>query len=107
MTLYRYELTDTFGGEANYCYVEKGSISVPELTHYGYDGSRGYCKADKAQSREVVRRVKARLGLTGWRCDRETRGDTIVLRPRGRCEIVLIDCQEGEDDERVAENNER
>lgn len=88
---FRYEYTDTLAGEANYCWVRRGNVDVPELTHYGYDGSQGYVKADKAQTRELVRKVKAAIGLTGWKCDREDWGDTIVLRPRGRCEIVFID----------------
>jgi hypothetical protein len=88
---FTYEYTDTFAGDANYCWVKRGSISVPELTHYGYDGSHGYVKANKAQSREIVRKVKACLGITGIRCNREDWGETIVLRPRGRAEIVFID----------------
>ena len=60
---FSYEYTDTFGGEANYCWVKRGTVSVPELTHYGYDGSRGYTRADKAQSRQVVRLVKAALDV--------------------------------------------
>jgi hypothetical protein len=95
VTLYRYELTDTYVGEANYCYVERGALSVPDLSQYEDDKGLTYSQAIVAQSREVVRKVKARLGLTGWRCDRETWGETIVLRPRGRCEIVFIDYQEG------------
>ena len=39
---FSYEYTDTFSGEANYSWVKRGTVSVPELTHYGYDGSRGY-----------------------------------------------------------------
>lgn len=88
---FNYEHTDTFGGDANYCWVNRGSVHVPELTHYGYDGSSGYDRADKAQSREIVRKVKAKLGLTGVRCDREEWGETIVLRPRGLCQIIFID----------------
>lgn len=89
---FAYEYTDTFAGEANYCWVRRGYVHVPELTHYGYDGACGYAKANKAQAREVVKRVKREIGLTGYRCDREQWGETIVLRPRGCAEIVFIDC---------------
>lgn len=93
--IFKFEYTDTFGGDANYCWIKRGTISVPELTYYGYDGTHGYPKADKAQSREIVRKVKARLGLTGIRCDREGWGGTIVLRPRGMATICFIDyCEE-------------
>jgi len=92
---FSYEYTDTFGGEANYCWVKRGVVSVPELTHYGYDGSRGYTRADKAQSREVVRLVKAALGLTGVKCRREEWSDTIALYPYGTNCVVFINYEEG------------
>lgn len=93
--VYQYEYTDTFAGEANYCWVKRGKVTMPELTHYGYDGSGNYWKANKAMERELVKKVKAELGLTGIRCNREEWGETIVLRPRNSCTIVFIDyCEE-------------
>lgn len=62
--VFEYEYTDTFAGEANYCWVERGTVSVPELTHYGYDGTYGYAKADKIQTRELVKKVKRALGVS-------------------------------------------
>ena len=91
---FTYEYTDTFGGEANYCWVKRGTVNVPELTHYGYDGLFGYTKADKAQSREIVRKVKAALGLTGVPCKREEWGDFIALYPRGAATVVFISYDE-------------
>lgn len=90
--VYEYEYTDTFAGEANYSWVKRGSVSVPELTHYGYTGSTdgSYWKADKAAMREVVKRVKAKLGLTGHPCAREQHGDEVTLRPRGMNTILFI-----------------
>ena len=38
--IFKFEYTDTFGGDANYCWIKRGTISVPELTYYGYDGTR-------------------------------------------------------------------
>ena len=87
---FSYEYTDMFNGEANYSWVKRGTVSVPELTHYGYDGSNGYTRADKAQSRQVVRLVKAALGLTGVACKREEQGDTIALYPYGANCVVFI-----------------
>ena len=66
----------------------------PELTHYGYDGSNGYTRADKAQSRQVVRLVKAVLGLTGVACKREDWGDMLVLYPYGANRVVFISYKE-------------
>lgn len=90
---FKYEYTDTMTGDANYTWVKRGHVSVPELPHYGYTGSTdgSYSRADKAQSREVVRKAKAELGLTGVRCEREMWGETIVLRPRGTATIIFID----------------
>jgi hypothetical protein len=59
------ELTDTFGGEANYAWVRRGTTLVP----------------DSASRRTIVRRVKAELGLTGTRCHTHDHGDMIELRP--------------------------
>lgn len=67
--IYKYEYADTFVGEANYSRVKRGKVTVPELTHYGYDGGTNYLKANKVMEREFVKRVMAELGLTGVRCD--------------------------------------
>ena len=95
---FTYEYTDTFGGEANYCWVKRGKVSAPELTHYGYTGSTDgtYSKADKAQMREVMRQVKAELGLTGVRGVRENWGDTEVFKPYGMATVLFIEFDDGE-----------
>lgn len=94
MNKYSYEYTDTYAGESNYCWVKRGKVTMPELTHYGYDGSANYWKANKVMERELVKQVKAELGLTGVRAIRETWGDTIVLRFSGS--ILFIDYVEEE-----------
>jgi hypothetical protein len=87
---YEYEYTDTFAGEANYCWVNRGKVSIPELKHYGYDGSHGYAKANKTARRELVKRVKRELGITGVKCRSYDHGDTIELRPYGMCTVAFI-----------------
>ena len=96
MPTYKYEYTDTFCGEANYCWVKRGTVSVPELVHYGYTGSTdgSYSKADRAQMREVMRQVKADLGLTGVRGTRESWGDTEVFKPYRRNTILFVEFRE-------------
>lgn len=47
MNTFSVEYTDTFAGEASYSWVRRATVSVPELTHYGYDGSSGFAKANK------------------------------------------------------------
>jgi hypothetical protein len=70
MENYNFEYTDTFGGEANYTWVKRGEVT--------------------ATPSNVVRRVKALLGLEGVRCKREEYGEMIVLRPIGSCTVVFI-----------------
>lgn len=59
------EHTDTFGGEANYCWVNRATI-----------------EADN--DRQVVRQAKAFAGYTGRRCRVEKYGDMIRITPVGR-----------------------
>lgn len=70
--MYRVEHTDTFGGEANYCWVEH------------YELPDGLSRLQK------VRRAKALCGLTGVRCDVSDFGDELHIRPRGIAQIVFI-----------------
>ena len=71
-TTYRVEVTDLFGGEANYSWVRRYEFTA---------------KSDLA----AVRKAKNLAGWTGIRCEREDYGDQIVLRPRGLCQIMFID----------------
>jgi hypothetical protein len=71
MQTYEYEYTDTFGGEANYSWVKRGKVCVPELTHYGYDGSQGYARANAKQARRIITETKRALGIT----DRHVKSD--------------------------------
>jgi len=95
MTTYEYEYTDTYGGEANYSWVRRGKVTMPELTHYGYDGGTNYCKANKVFQRELMRKVKAELGLTGVRGITYHHGDMSEFRPYGLCTVLFITYSEG------------
>lgn len=97
MDTYEYEYTDTFSGEANYSWVRRGSVMVPELTHYGFDGLFHYAKANRRQMIQVVRKVKAALSASGIPCRREWIGDTLALYPRGSCTVVFINYREAND----------
>ncbi len=90
------EYTDTFSGEANYCWVRRATVTVPELTHYGYDGALGYAKANKAQTRELMRRAKAAMGLTGVRGVTYHHGDMSEFRPYGACTVMFVTYHEEE-----------
>ena len=71
---YYYEMTDTFGGEANYSWVRRGEVELPE----------------GASNLMLVRRVKKALGLEGVRCKRLDYGDQIALYPVGSCTVIFI-----------------
>lgn len=87
---YNVEYTDTFGGEANYSWVRRAVIHMPELTHYGYDGSTNYSAANKVYRRELVRRAKAVCGLTTVRGSGQWIGDTYEFRPYRSATIMFI-----------------
>lgn len=70
----QFEKTDTFGGEANYSWVRRHTITIePGITDLA-----------------LVRRAKAWAGWSGARCKREKWGDMIVLKPSGLCQILFI-----------------
>ena len=70
---YDIEMTDTFGGEANYCWVRRATIEAPAT----------------ATSQMLVRRAKRALGITGRHkiCDF---GDLIRLDLAGACICIFI-----------------
>jgi hypothetical protein len=87
---YEIEYTDTFGGEANYAWVRRATVSMPELTHYGYDGGQGYAKANKIANRELMRKAKAAMGLTGVRGVTSHLGDMSEFRPYRSNTVMFI-----------------
>lgn len=59
------EVTDTFGGQANYCWVDRCTI---------------HAKSD----RTVIRELKRMMGITGEHADVSDFGETYEVRPTGR-----------------------
>ena len=88
--LYNVEYTDTFGGEANYSWVRRAMVTMPELTHYGYDGSTGYTKANRSYQRELMRKAKAAVHITGLRGHAMRVGETIEFKPSGMSTVMFI-----------------
>jgi len=74
MHVAHFEFTDTFAGEANYCWVRRGSEPVSEST----------------SNRAVMRRVKKILGLNGVRGRTFDQGDRIEFRPYRSCTVLFI-----------------
>lgn len=87
---YDVEYTDTFGGESNYSWVRRATITMPELTHYGYDGGTNYCKANKIYQRELMKKAKAAVGITGMRGKTENYGDMLRFVPYRCCTVMII-----------------
>ena len=93
---YDVELTDTFAGEANYAWVKRARVYMPELTHYGYDGGTNYCRANKIANRELMRKAKAAMGLTNVRGVTSHYGEMIEFRPYGSATVMFITYSEAE-----------
>lgn len=94
MITYSVEYTDTFGGEANYSWVRREIVTMPELTHFGYDGGTNYCQSNKRFTKELMRRAKAKVGLTNVRGRRFDHGDLIEFRPYRSCTVMFISASE-------------
>lgn len=69
-----YEMTDTFDGEANYCWVKRGEVFL----------------LPSASDLARVRAVKKALGIEGVPCKRLDYGDQIALYPVGSCTVIFI-----------------
>lgn len=91
MNIYTYKMTNTFGSKANHGWCKRGTVATGDINDYGFDGTHGYHRAMTRMDAHAVREVKAALGLTGARCNREMWGETIVLRPRGMRVVIFID----------------
>jgi len=89
MNTYSVEFTDTFGGEANYCWVKRASISVPEWHHFKGNNGNGTVEP-KAYQRTVMRKAKAAAGLSGVRGRTESYGDGYTFKPYGQCTVLFV-----------------
>lgn len=68
------EVTDTFGGEANYSWVNRYTLRHPAGMH----------------KQERMRQIKALIGWTGIRCEVSDYGGTLDIRPRGMCQVCFV-----------------
>lgn len=67
------EFTDTFGGEPNYSWVKRATLTVPTGT----------------SDRAIWRRLKAAMGLNGVRGRAYSNGDSWEFRPARSCTVLL------------------
>jgi hypothetical protein len=68
------EYTDTFGGQANYCWCKKAEFKL----------------SANSTDRQIVMAAKNKLGLTGVRCKTSSYGEGFELRPVGSCTVVFV-----------------
>ncbi len=71
---YDVEMTDTYGGEANYCWVTRKAVPV----------------TDDLTDLKLVRRAKNILGISGLRGVTENYGDMIKFKPYKLCIVAFI-----------------
>lgn len=77
------ELTDTFGGEANYSWVRREKITLP----------------DNASDRLIMKRAKDAVLLTGVRGRWTSYGEQLTFQPYGRCIILFVNVDTVEEDD--------
>ena len=68
------EKTDTFGGEANYSWVERHSVTMP----------------DSASDLAIIRKAKELCGYSGLRGRVYNYGDMIEFRPYRLCQVMFV-----------------
>ena len=73
MVTWDIEVTDTFGGEANYCWVERSKLRVP----------------DDISDLALVRRIKSAAGYSGIRGRATVIGDSVEIRFPDRCVVIF------------------
>jgi len=75
-----FEMTDTFGGEANYSWVRRCSLPLPDST----------------TDLSLVRKAKRWAGWAGMRATTTKFGDTIEIRPACMSQVLFITWLEDE-----------
>jgi len=68
------EYTDTYGGEANYCWVKREVVSIP----------------DTMSDRALMRLSKRLMGISGMPGKTTSYGDMIEFRPYRSCTVMFI-----------------
>lgn len=74
LVTYEAEYTDTFGGEPNYCWVER----------------KRFVASANASNRALIRKAKALIGLTNVRGRTDNLGETIRFKPYNSCTVLFV-----------------
>ena len=75
MVTWDIEVTDTFSGQANYSWVRRGKLRVP----------------DDISDLALVRRIKSVAGYSGIRGQTSVSGGSVEIRFPGRCVVIFAD----------------
>ena len=75
MATWDIEVTDTYGGEANYSWLRRYVVHT----------------ADDISDRALVRRIKAVAGYSGIRGNSFISGDFVEIRFPARCVVIFAD----------------
>ena len=73
MVTWDIEVTDTFGGQANYSWVQRSKLRVP----------------DDISDLALVRRIKSVTGYSGIRGQTDVSGDSVEIRFPARCVVIF------------------
>jgi hypothetical protein len=91
MNRYNVEYTDTFGGEANYSWCRRAVIEVrPEESDHIFTSAMTVARKRAAYDRDVMRKAKAAVGLTGVRGRTFHHGDLTEFRPYRSCTVLFV-----------------
>ena len=78
MNKFNVEFTDTFGGQANYHWVNRKEITVKE----------------NATQSQIMRAAKRAVYITGCKGVTESYGDGYIFRPYGQNTILFVNYEE-------------
>lgn len=91
------EYTDTFGGEPNYSWVKRETVTLrPESPDTVYTSAATVVRKRRAYNRELIMKAKAAMGLTGLRGRTYHHGDMIEFRPYNYCTVMLVTFKESD-----------
>jgi hypothetical protein len=96
---YTVELTDTFGGDANYSWVRRVTIN-PGWSEFADIGSAAPVTRRmnrRNRQRAIMRAAKRAVGLSGVRGVTSEYGDGFEFRPYGMCQVMFVQWDDSDD----------
>lgn len=95
--VYDVEVTDTFGGEANYCWVRRYKVRIPLMD------SEGAAERKKYEAR-IKREIKKAASMTGVRGNWSDFGQGYEFRPRNACIVLFATYNDYDNDDDQGDN---